>query len=543
MLAWHERMDEDDAPHAVPVEERDPRWDIAGFDEAFAKLDIAWVKVGYLRQLWVEQAVITRRRETPADAYHIGAPPQTVQLYCFDYRWASKLHADPERTRLKLLVEALDNDAAFDDDLVLWDWASIWLLNDEDKDAALHTAQSEAWVWFANTHFRIKTVCLPDAPLTEERKGGYYDSMWCLHGFSMSAFTQRIVNSSRPAVSSHMTPEWLLQTEEKLAGAFCVREADRSIVSEVRAKLKRRMLPARTDAVGFRTVCKVANFRWVLVSFVHALAERGGPAPRRQEMPPGTYTDGAVPPGRTPWVVSYGWASVEHFSPSGAKMCELSAALRERGAADDDVVFLDHMSLWQRGRTLPQAYAVANGAVERMVDYRYGRVTQGDMTKTQEKEMRFALYESTRLYAFAGGVLPTGERVRGCRVLVLPNVEPPESFPEHGELVLRTNTFCHPPRRELESAWGFCKSLSYHEGGWTCAEYSVARKNGTIANADDPEVARVEAARAWPDDVTAYAEMMDEESDAPVAFTKRGDREAVRFNFFKYVYAFGQTEL
>ena len=55
------------------------------------------------------------------------------------------------------------------------------------------------------------------------------------------------------------------------------------------------------------------------------------------------------------------------------------------------------------------------------------------------------------------------------------------------------------------------------------------------------QVQVVEAARAWPDDVTAYAAMMDEASVQPVAFTKRGDREAVRFNFFKYAYALGES--
>ena len=48
----------------------------------------------------------------------------------------------------------------------------------------------------------------------------------------------------------------------------------------------------------------------------------------------------------------------------------------------------------------------------------------------------------------------------------------------------------------------------------------------------------MEIAREWPDDVAAYALMMDEASEKPVAFTRKGDREAVRFNFFKYVYSF-----
>ena len=302
------------------------------------------------------------------------------------------------------------------------------------------------------------------------------------------------------------------------------------------------MPPARTDALGFQTVCAAANFRWVLVSFIHALAIRGGPAPRRQELPEGTYIDGVVPAGCRPWVVSYGWAAVEHFSPSGAKIRELSEALKAQNAAPTDVVFLDHMSLWQKGRKLPKVYATANNVIDQMADYRYGRVTQSDMTKAQQKEMNFALYESTRLYAFAGGKLPGGEDVLGCKVLVLPLVEAPESFPEHGELKREMNKYCHPPREEIHSEWGFCKSLAYHEGGWTCAEYSVARMNGTIANAADDDVKVVEAARPWPKDVTEYATMMDEGSEQqPVKFTKKGDRDAVLFNFFKYVYAFGQA--
>ena len=63
--------------------------------------------------------------------------------------------------------------------------------------------------------------------------------------------------------------------------------------------------------------------------------------------------------------------------------------------------------------------------------------------------------------------------------------------------------------------------------------------NGTIANSDDTAVAELEDARKWPEDVDAYAALMDE--DAPkavrVAFTKKGDREAVRFNFYKYSYS------
>ena len=134
---------------------------------------------------------------------------------------------------------------------------------------------------------------------------------------------------------------------------------------------------------------------------------------------------------------------------------------------------------------MPKLYAGANGIIDLMEDNRYGRVKQPAKTKLQEKESRFALYESTRLYAFAGGTLPNGQYVLGCRVLVLPRIEDPTDFPDGGEIKPEWNTFCDPPREAPNSAWGFCKTIKYENGGWTCVEYSVARCNMTIANQQD----------------------------------------------------------
>ena len=151
-------------------------------------------------------------------------------------------------------------------------------------------------------------------------------------------------------------------------------------------------------------------------------------------------------------------------------------------------------------------------------------------TEAQERRFRFALFETTRLYAFRPSTGPS--------VIILPHIEPPEAFPEPGTITWEENKICSPPRPEKKSAWGFSKSIAYENSGWPCAEYAVARMNGTIANSDDTAVAELEDARKWPEDVDAYAALMDE--DAPkavrVAFTKKGDREAVRFNFYKYSY-------
>lgn len=66
------------------------------------------------------------------------------------------------------------------------------------------------------------------------------------------------------------------------------------------------------------------------------------------------------------------------------------------------------------------------------------------------------------------------------------------------------------------------------------AEFSVASYHGRIVNADDPEVRRITALRAWPKTVAQYAGMMNETSEKKqVKFTSSGDRAIVQFNFFK----------
>ena len=37
-----------------------------------------------------------------------------------------------------------------------------------------------------------------------------------------------------------------------------------------------------------------------------------------------------------------------------------------------------------------------------------------------------------------------------------------------------------------------------------------------------------------------YALMMDEKAELPVSFAKKGDRDAVRFNFYKFCYTLNQ---
>lgn len=210
--------------------------------------------------------------------------------------------------------------------------------------------------------------------------------------------------------------------------------------------------------------------------------------------------------------------------------------LNKYGATDDDVVFLDHMAMWQGKEVVPNIYVTQNKTNFNSEDK--GLVELFDRTAAQRKEFKFALFETTRLYAFVGGHLPDGTYLPGGRVLILPDIDDCQDFPEGGTAHEEMNDFCEPPRLEWKTNWGFTKSVPYEEGGWTCAEYSVANFCGTIQNKDSERVCAVHSKRQWPTSVTDFARLMDDMAEQPVKFTKKGDRNAVRFNFWKYCFEF-----
>ena len=244
-----------------------------------------------------------------------------------------------------------------------------------------------------------------------------------------------------------------------------------------------------------------------------------------------------MPAGQQLWVVSYPWSAQTHPSPGGQKIRELVGELNNQGASDDDVVFLDHMSLWQGAENVPEVYAKLNN-VKGATSAGVGLVSLLDRTEEQLKEFKFALFETTRLYAFAGGNLPDGTEVKGCRVLVLPDLDNYNDFLDRGECVEMLNSYCEPPRMEVMTKWGFSKSVEYQDGGWTTAEYTVAHFCGTICNGNSPTVQAMHQKREWPASVAEFAAMMDEKAEKRVSFTKSGDRDAVRFNFWKYCIRF-----
>eukprot|EP00450_Noctiluca_scintillans_P038278 CAMPEP_0194480792 /NCGR_PEP_ID=MMETSP0253-20130528/3472_1 /TAXON_ID=2966 /ORGANISM="Noctiluca scintillans" /LENGTH=565 /DNA_ID=CAMNT_0039320221 /DNA_START=37 /DNA_END=1734 /DNA_ORIENTATION=+ len=534
----------------------DPRWDVEGFNTWADSCKLGWFRVGYLRELHELRKTIPYRHLAPEGSLFVGAPPTDVSLYSLaPFTWLGEkrscgwdplpaaVHPDPDGFILARAVQYLNQDSAFDDDLVFFFPAATFLHWTCHEDMLCYQKYISACT-FLMTHHRIKSIAIAEVPesYTDVSVMG---RLWGIHEFHVAAFCQRIVNSAARLVKPNLTPEKLRNASGQLKSAPTAVEADRQHVLRLRTAFFSRMPAAQEDSTGFHVVCEQSSIRWVRVWFIHELASRGGPAPRCQDMPYGSFLEGRVPVGVRHYVVSHSWAANRHFDPSGEKLRDLAKILTRVGAQDNDVAFLDYMSLTQAGGWVPMAYLQYNPSARRHaeayglrvgVDIEERRLEQEpDMVRlsgrsdAQERRFRFARFETTRLYAFRDPSGPT--------VIVLPSIEPAERFPGSGEITWEENTVCQPSRREQCSSWGFSKSIAYEESGWPCAEYAVARMNGTIANGDDHIVRQVEQARRWPEDVEAYGkDLMSESAERPVTFTNKGDREAVRFNFYKYCF-------
>ena len=60
----------------------------------------------------------------------------------------------------------------------------------------------------------------------------------------------------------------------------------------------------------------------------------------------------------------------------------------------------------------------------------------------------------------------------------------------------------------------------------------------TIHNKESETVIALHSKRLWPTSVQDFAAMMDDNAVMLVKFTKKGDKDAVRFNFWKYCFEF-----
>ena len=111
---------------------------------------------------------------------------------------------------------------------------------------------------------------------------------------------------------------------------------------------------------------------------------------------------------------------------------------------------------------MPKAYLEFKPGAQRHVE---GSVLLSWRTEAQERRLRFALFETTRLYAF--------RPAHGKNVIFLPDLAPPESFPaSEWEHVRSRRDFAGFCRLELpepgEITWEENTAVAYRTCMWRC---------------------------------------------------------------------------
>ena len=444
-----------------------------------------------------------------------GLPPDRSQIFVVSAPYLSSDGHDPRGDMLRQLIQVLDSSGsdgerqATNRDVVFWYPLSMHQrpfsspLQKELHDRAVED------IFRIHTFSTVRRVILPHVPSWKLKKSPAFTAFqkgWLMFENILGAYCQQIVNSYEPIVKEGLDPTRLSGAEQLFRHELQFQvEEDRMIALSELQRACAMMTPVPRDDEGFRAFCSNADIAWLTVGYVRELAGRGGPFPRRQELDrsPESSVVGVVPPGRK-FVVSHCWESEFHPSPSGKQFLLLIAELDKLGASETDHVFYDYCSLFQASLEMrSDAYFKANGG---SAHREYGQVwyTLSGRAPFQERCFRNALWEMGRLYSF-----------KWCEVVVIPDISSPETFPGGPEM------------------WGFTNTDAYERRGWCVAEYSIARLCGRIKNGGNPKVRAIDAWRKWPETVSEYATMMEETGEREVSFTCKGDREVVKYNFFK----------
>lgn len=394
---------------------------------------------------------------------------------------------------------------------------------------------------------RILTVVIPDSPNSGK---SYADRGWAVMEAMISSYCSRIIyHRGKEEVEEVMRqviePERVVQPVAVLRQAKYSFAVDEEIAIKLLLDTYSTMTAIPRDKPGFRQFCTHSRIAWLKVSTVKRFAERPGPFPRRQELPPGTFVLGTPEPGRRKFVVTHGWESEVHPSPSGWKMQRLAEVLSKAGARDDDCVFFDFCSNAQEAK-MGRVY----GADEPYRGHPPRSATAeayfahndvpfiSPRTAAEEAAFTYAMWDMGRLYAF-------GE----CEIIVLPEVRSKSTFP--------AASTSSGAAWGCADTWGMENSTPYEFRGWCCSEFATALASSPdprarITNFDDPAVQHVLHSRCWPASVAEYAQMMryTRRDDAleneklgltyhpslGVEFTSKGDRLAVKYNFFKMTF-------
>ena len=293
------------------------RWQTQPLYHATEQGAIAFVRAGYLKELHKRGHRMQRRQDVHPQHFLTAEEVRKQALFSVSYKWMSPDHPDPRGVHLERLVHVLADEKADDDDGVFLDFSSMHQRPRDELQQALFVKGQQIMIAF-QSNFRVACIVLPDVP-PDVPGASFWQSGWRYQEFLMISMCQRIVNLKDPTVGEHMVPEWLVDYKKRLHDPNLLQFPHRPDARRVERGIENwasEMPSARFDAVGFVVTCAVANFRFVRCHYLRQLAVRGGPSPRRQDLPRGTFVDGHVPAGGTLWVLSYRWFRSDTSQPS-----------------------------------------------------------------------------------------------------------------------------------------------------------------------------------------------------------------------------------
>jgi hypothetical protein len=250
------------------------------------------------------------------------------------------------------------------------------------------------------THYRVQTVILTKPPGVHR---SVFERLETMAMLALVAFCQRIVNLDNENVKKGLNLDNLMDLPNLLAPLQSDHKTFLRVASTLEAVIKH-LKPVAEDEKGFKILCSEGNIAWVKATYLKELqrampTDGGRPFPRRQDLDQSKLIKG-VPPKRKAIVVSHGWDTAFHISPSGEKLDLLVEALERFDAmTDDDGVFIDFCSLPQAAHaSMPSIYFKHNGIEKPKTISKDG--PYADKSALEEKQFTYAMWDMSRMYAY-----------------------------------------------------------------------------------------------------------------------------------------------
>ena len=550
----------------------DPRWDEERFN-AFSAKHAPFVSLAYVKRIMDGSITPSRgRADVHGDQFHrddlchAGKTRDEVGLFAvlsatsFDYTGElGNVGKAIRQAEAAEIVEIVESRGGKDHDLIMWDFLCV----DKADDGA------KRGMYRMFTHYRVQTVILTKPPGVHR---SVFERLETMAMLALVAFCQRIVNLDNEDVKKGLNLDNLMDLPNLLAPLQSDHKTFLRVASTLEAVIKH-LKPVAEDEKGFKVLCSEGDIAWVKATYLKELqrampTDGGRPFPRRQDLDQSKLFTGE-PPKRKAIVVSHGWDTAFHISPSGEKLDLLVKALERVGAmTDDDGVFIDFCSLPQAAHaSMPSIYFEHNGINRPKTISKDG--PYADKSALEEKQFNYAMWDMSRMYAYSDViVLPEPTDItkfpgdtsaplltKGMKLVLdgenvhVEGTDPPivirycikngkaKSDGSHSFILNRDLAFDDNVEFTVGSlkvvlsnvcGWGRVSPLPYQSRGWCCSEFTIALYNGRILNTMNSGVAKLRD-RQWPKTVAEYDQMM----QSGVEFTKRGDADLVKFLFFR----------